>query len=534
MPGAEVSVDQVGLIKTMSWYDGFVIGLAGPGFILAGVAGSTLTLGPVWASIIWFLSAVVGGLSAYIYAEPAAMFPDKSGGLSMFAKEGWRQHFSLAGPIATFGYWFAWSSVLAIYGGIIGTLLLSEFAADKLYDKDGNVVYVAHILFFDVTWPRLIGTVCILACFLFNYFGMRPAVWFSYATAALFVIPLLAITIIPIVNGSMSNGNIDWSLNADVINENVAFYGGTPGTGQAIILGIVWFWVIAWSSYFPEAPATFAPEYHDTKEDTRLALASTSIMGVFFSTLLPLTCVAVLGLDKIYEDTSYIAFLTWVLNDTVGDTLGAIFTVFICAGLLLSMNTATMDGSRALYGMAKEGLTIRWLAKLNGQNVPGRAMALDMIFNLCLLYFLPTLLFTLLAGNIGYVLAHILALTGFLLLRRDRPDWPRPLKLGAAWVPIAWLCVAANVVGSIIGIAYMQYTGYLVNWSQVDADGMPNVTGYRSLAIIIGIGVIVVAVVGFIIGQAQAGKKFSFKDPSDEKPAAHVYELMGQQAPSGD
>ena len=277
MPGAEVSVDQVGLIKTMSWYDGFVIGLAGPGFILAGVAGSTLTLGPVWASIIWFLSAVVGGLSAYIYAEPAAMFPDKSGGLSMFAKEGWRQHFSLAGPIATFGYWFAWSSVLAIYGGIIGTLLLSEFKPEAL-------ATVWHVTFFDVTWPRLIGTVCILACFLFNYFGMRPAVWFSYATAALFVIPLLAITVIPIVNGSLGNGNIDWSLNADVINENVAFYGGTPGTGQAIILGIVWFWVIAWSSYFPEAPATFAPEYHDTRNDTRLALASTSIMGVFFST----------------------------------------------------------------------------------------------------------------------------------------------------------------------------------------------------------------------------------------------------------
>jgi amino acid transporter len=112
MPGAEVSLDQVGLIKTMKWYDGFIIGLAGPGFILAGIAGSVITLGPVWAATIWFLSALVGGMSAYIYAEPAAMFPDKSGGLSMFAKEGWRQHFSLAGPIATFGYWFAWSSVI--------------------------------------------------------------------------------------------------------------------------------------------------------------------------------------------------------------------------------------------------------------------------------------------------------------------------------------------------------------------------------------------------------------------------------------
>ena len=33
-------------------------------------------------------------------------------------------------------------------------------------------------------------------------------------------------------------------------------------------------------------------------------------------------------------------------------------------------------------------------------------------------------------SNIGYVLAHVFALTGFLLLRRDRPDWPRPIKLG--------------------------------------------------------------------------------------------------------
>ena len=208
MPGAEVSVDQVGLIKTMSWYDGFVIGLAGPGFILAGVAGSTLTLGPVWASIIWFLSAVVGGLSAYIYAEPAAMFPDKSGGLSMFAKEGWRQHFSLAGPIATFGYWFAWSSVLAIYGGIIGTLLLSRFAPDKL-------VPVYHVLFVDVTWPRIIGAVCILACFVFNYSGMRPAVWFSYATGVMMVLPVAALAIIPILKGQLTNGNIEWAWRSE-------------------------------------------------------------------------------------------------------------------------------------------------------------------------------------------------------------------------------------------------------------------------------------------------------------------------------
>lgn len=515
MPGAEVSLDQVGLIKTMKWYDGFIIGLAGPGFILAGIAGSVITLGPVWASTIWFLSAIAGGLSAYIYAEPAAMFPDKSGGLSMFAKEGWRQHFSLAGPIATFGYWFAWSSVLAIYGGIIGTLLLSRFSPSSLE-------WSTPFLFMDITYPRLIGAACILACFLFNYFGMRPAVWFSYATGLMMVIPVACLAIIPILKGQLSN--IDFVWNADTINANVEFYGGTPGMTQAIILGIVWFWVIAWSSYFPEAPATFAPEYHNTHHDTRNAVAATSIMGVVLCLLLPLTVVAVVGMDVIAGDLTYIAYLTTALDDTVGTFLGAVFTVFLCAGLLLSMNTATMDGSRALYGMAAEGLTVKWLAKLNKESVPGRAMAFDMLLNLCLLFMMPTLLFTLLAGNIGYVLAHILALSGFLLLRRDRPNWPRPLKLGPFWVLAAWVVLAVNVIGTIVGVTHMQYTGYLIKGDDV--------IGYRTLAIAIFVGTLVVAVVGFIIGQAQAGRKFSFQDKSEDEPTPHVYELMGQAPPA--
>ena len=336
----------------------------------------------------------------------------------------------------------------------------------------------------------------------------------------------------PIVTGKLSN--IDFVWNTATINGNVEFYGGTPGMGQAIILGIVWFWVIAWSSYFPEAPATFSPEYHDTKNDTKKAVASTAVMGGLLSLLLPLTVVAAIGMDAIAADPTYIAFLTTALDVTVGTFLGAVFTVFLCAGLLLSMNTATMDGSRALYAMGKEGLTIRWLGKLNKQNVPGRAMAFDMLLNLCLLFMMPSLLFTLLAGNIGYVLAHILALTGFLLLRRDRPNWPRPLKLGGFWIAAAWLCVIVNVIGTIFGVIYMKYTGYLVDWTKAESDPTGYITGYFWLAIGVFVATMVIAVLGFVIAQNQAGKKFSFKDPSDEQPSAHAYELMGPSASSGD
>jgi amino acid transporter len=55
----------------------------------------------------------------------------------------------------------------------------------------------------------------------------------------------------------------------------------------------------------------------------------------------------------------------------------------IVAGLVLSMNTATMDGSRALYGIAKDGMTIRQLGKLNRFYVPALAMTIDASSTCC-------------------------------------------------------------------------------------------------------------------------------------------------------
>ena len=512
---AEVAVDDRRLLKTMRWWDGFVVGLCNPGFLLVGLAGSVDTLGPKWACIIWFTSSIVGALQAYIYAEPATMFPDKSGGLSMYAKEGWRKYFSLAGPLATFGYWFAWSSVLAIYGGIIGTLLTVRFwPTAEISTK------VWHVAFVDVTGVRLIGLACILSCFLFNVRGMRPAVWFSYVTGAMMLIPVLSLAIIPFLNGDIQNH----ALNQNFISASVTFYGGTPSTFQSIAMFMVWFWVIGWSSYGPEAPATFAPEFVDTKDDTRKALASAGILNCFLCLLLPLTIVAELGTGAIAKDTTYIAYLTTAIDNTVGNTVGGLFVIFLSAGLLLSMNTATMDGSRALFGMAREGLTVRQLDRLNRYHVPGRAMMLDCILNICLLYFAPSLLFILVAGNIGYVLSHVFALSGVLLLRRDRPDWPRPYKLGRPWIPICWACLIINGVATLFGVIWIKYTGYLIKGT--------NVSGYTTAAIIVGLAALAAGVAGYVIGQHQHGKKFSWKDPSDETPSPAVYELMGTPVPA--
>jgi len=272
---AEVAVDERRLLKTIRWWDGFVIGLANPGFLLIGLWGSIIALGGKWAIALWIISATIGALQAYIYCEPAAMFPDKPGGLSVYAREGWRKHFSFAGPIAVFGYWFAWSSVLAIYGSLIGYLLLAEFG--------GGGYLATHIynppIIQPLGWAQLIGVMCIVLCWIFNIRGMRPAVGLSYVVGALMILPILVIAIGGFITGDFSNHQI----NSDFLASNVSFYGDSPTFFNQFVMIMVWLYILGWSTYGPEAGATFAPEYKDTVNDTRKALASVGALNVFLN-----------------------------------------------------------------------------------------------------------------------------------------------------------------------------------------------------------------------------------------------------------
>ncbi len=79
-------------------------------------------------------------------------------------------------------------------------------------------------------------------------------------------------------------------------------------------------------------------------------------------------------------------------------------------------------------------------------------MTVDLVVNTCLILFISSNLAILYMSNIGYVLCNVFALSAFLLLRRDRPNWPRPLKVSGVWVGICVFllcyCIAILVVGA--------------------------------------------------------------------------------------
>jgi amino acid transporter len=244
---------------------------------------------------------------------------------------------------------------------------------------------------------------------------------------------------LPFLNGDFDSANLTFRLND-----------GLPWGGYQ--LALVWIWIMIWSAGGVDTCATFAPEYKDTVNDTRKALLSAAIFSLVVYTILPLGLVGGVGAETV-EAYDYVG----ALNQLVGATATDFFVVVILASFIISMNTATADGSRALYGISKDGLTIRQLGTLNRFHVPGFAMTGDMVLNILFVLFVGNIFGILAASNIGYVLAHVFALSAYVLLRKDRPNWPRPIRLAPYWRYVAGLLCFAFVLFSVVGVAYFQH-----------------------------------------------------------------------------
>ncbi len=88
---ATAQVEERELLKTISWFDGFVVALANPSFLITGLGGSVISLGGWGAVILWTASVIIGAMHNYVYSELAAMFPRLSGGIAIYAHEAWER-----------------------------------------------------------------------------------------------------------------------------------------------------------------------------------------------------------------------------------------------------------------------------------------------------------------------------------------------------------------------------------------------------------------------------------------------------------
>ncbi len=239
------------LLKTLHWYDGFVLALATPGFLIGSLGYSIGALGGWGAACFWGISVLIGGAAARYYAEMSSMFPDKTGGLALYAHEAWRRYFSMVGPVATFGYWFAWSTVLSIFGIVVGTLIQTEWFPKSTFTVNIGVRHVGLATF--------IAAGVVVMVWLFNIFGIKVAVWIGYVIGVGLMIPLVVFILGPFISGTWHASNLTW---------------GVSGAGVTFTTAMVWLYIMGWSAYGNEAVAVFAPEFRKRRDITTALRAS--------------------------------------------------------------------------------------------------------------------------------------------------------------------------------------------------------------------------------------------------------------------
>lgn len=486
---ATAVVEERQLLKSLRWWDGFVIALCNPGFLISSLGFTMGAVGTTGALMLWAMSAAIGMLQAWIYSETATMFPDKPGGISLYGHEGWRSRFSLVGPIGAFGYWIGWSVVLSVFGNLIGVLIQSQWFPDSTW----TWWTIAGVHF---GLGQTLGVAAIIFVWLFNVVGIRPAVWLGYVTGVGLMVPLAVLIVGPFVTGHWHSSNMTWTI---------------PGGYSGFKLVMIYMFINAWSAYGVEVSASFAPEFHNTKRDTSLALRTSASFMLFVCIFLPLGLGGMYGAPSAATATGQ--FYTKAMAIVVGSGGASVLTVLLIGSLLLAMMSSTADASRALYGIARDDMTIKQLYHLNKNHVPARAMTVDMVVNICLIVFISNNLAILYMSNIGYVLAHVFALTGFLLLRKDRPNWPRPIKVGGAWPYLAGVLAVVNAAFLFYGI-FNPGLAY----------------GVTSKDTWIGIGVLVASVVLFLFRRiVQDRKPVTFRDTVSAMPTPAQMALLQEE-----
>lgn len=180
--------------KTLRWHHGFVLALPIASGLFISVGYTIGAIGAWPAIAIGVALAIVALLQNHLFAEMASMFPDKSGGVPLYATEAWKRYFAPLGPLAAFRLLVRLALVLALVGLTIGALVQAQWFADSTW-----ILFSTGLVDFGL--PHVIGAAAVLACTLLNILGIHIAVRFNQVIGAIFILVLAVLAIAPFVTG---------------------------------------------------------------------------------------------------------------------------------------------------------------------------------------------------------------------------------------------------------------------------------------------------------------------------------------------
>jgi basic amino acid/polyamine antiporter, APA family len=394
------------------------------------------------SSWLVYLAWIAGGLlslfGAMTYAELGAMMP-YAGGEYVYLRGAY-------GDTVAFLYMWTWftvakpGSIAAISIGLARTIAFCpafHWLSDPIWG--GPIPFYGSQLFaIAITW-LITGL---------NFLGIKKAGEFQFVFTV-----LKAVLIVVVVGFCFFSASGSWSNFATTLPHAT---GGFNGFMLALVATL---WAYdGWSDV-----SSVAGEVRNPERNLPIALIGGLVaVGVLFMAtnagiqyILPASRIAA-------SDRPAVTALSVV----AGAHGAGLVAAAMALSILVTLNGSTMSGARVPFAAARDGLFLRWFARIHPQfRSPSTSLAAQGLISTLLLCFLGAFqqLFSL--AIFSEWLFYMLAASTVFVYRRKNPATPRPYKVwGYPWIPgIFVLCAGAvlvasyagNLKGSLIGTALM-------------------------------------------------------------------------------
>lgn len=387
---------------------------------------------PGWLLLIWIITGIMTIAAAVTYGELSAMFP-KAGGQYTYLREAYN-------PLVAFLY--GWSFFAVIQTGTIAAVgvAFSKFTAYLFPSVSEDIIWF-HIGSLSISPAQILAIAMIGFLTYFNTKGIRNGKIMQTIFTSAKLIGIFGLIICGLFalksNVWQTNWSEGWHLHKLLENGSKQDYTLMPALGAiaAAMVGSI-FSSVAWEN------VTFiAGEIKNPKRNVGLSLFLGTLIvtivyiaaNVMYVAVLPMQGIADAPKDRVAVAAAQAIF---------GNMGTYIMAIIIMIATFGCNNGLVLAGARVYYTMAQDGLFFKKTATLNQHSVPA--------FGLWIQFIMASLLC--LSGKYGdlldmvsfvVVIFYALTIFGVFILRKKRPDLPRPYKaFGYPIVPILYIIMA--------------------------------------------------------------------------------------------
>ena len=400
--------------------------------------------------LMWIVSGMITLIAALSYGELSGMMP-KAGGQYIYLREAFN-------PMI--GFLFGWTVFTVIQTGVIAAVAIAfaTYTGELIpWFSSSNVI--ADLGFLQINTKQLLAILLIMFLTFINLQGVRNGKLVQTFFTLAKIIALLGLILAGIYVG----------MNTDVLSLNLVDfwkpYTTTVKDGVVsveLLSGVVLWGVVGaamvGSLFSLDAWNNITYIAGEVKNPERTIPMSLFLGTLIVSTLYVLANFAYMMLLPVHGSPDGMTVaergIMFASESRVGTAAASVIfgqSAIVIMALLIMVSTfgcnngIILSGARLYYAMAKDGVFFRKAGELNKHDVPGFALIVQAVWAslLCL------------SGTYGQLLDYctfssllfyVITIIGLFVLRKKRPDAPRPYKaFGYPFLPIMYILIASSI-----------------------------------------------------------------------------------------